>query len=59
MENYFQMINNFFNPIFKATLFPNKYPEIYRFLLTIRGFDTVDDESEYEANSIETFEIMP
>ena len=46
------MLDNIFKPCFEATLYPNKYPEIYRFLLTVRGFDTVDDESEYEAYSI-------
>jgi len=35
-----------------ATLYPQKYPEVYKLLLTIRGFDTVDDESEYEATTI-------
>ena len=42
------MLDNIFKPCFEATLYPNKYPEIYRFLLTVRGFDTVDDESEYD-----------
>lgn len=51
MHNFFDMINHIFLPIFKATLYPKDHPEIYSLLLTIRGFDTVDDESEYEANS--------
>jgi len=46
------MLTNIFKPAMEATLYPNKHPEIFRFLLTIRGFDTVDDESEYEAYNI-------
>ena len=59
MSNFFVMLNNFFNPLFEATLYPSKHEAVHRFLLTVRGFDTVDDESEYEAASVDELLTNP
>lgn len=48
--NSFQdMLENLFVPIFEATLFPDKNPEIAELLKHIVGFDSVDDEGTAEA----------
>lgn len=49
-ENCFQdMLDNLFMPIFEATLYPDKNPEICELLKHIVGFDSVDDEGTSEA----------
>ena len=53
------MLGNIFKPIFKATLNPNKYPDIYRLLLTLSRFDCVDDESEYEILILQQLTLPP
>jgi AMP deaminase len=53
------MLDNIFEPIFKATLYPEQHPEIYRFLLTMTGFDCVDDESEYEILTLQQLMMPP
>lgn len=42
------MLANIFMPLFEATVFPDKHPELFKFLLYISGFDSVDDESKHE-----------
>jgi AMP deaminase len=45
LSNFQDMIRNIFDPIFEATLNPNKYPMLEFILENIGGFDLVDDES--------------
>ncbi len=48
--NSFQdMLENLFVPIFEATLYPEKHPEVAELLTHIVGFDSVDDEGTAEA----------
>jgi len=42
------MIDNIFKPLFDVTLDPKINPSLYKFLLQVVGFDSVDDESVYE-----------
>lgn len=46
LDNFGQMLENIFTPMFEATLKPDAHPHIARFLENISGFDTVDDESK-------------
>lgn len=48
VENFGDMINNIFKPLFEVTMDPESDPDLYRFLLMIGGFDSVDDESIFE-----------
>ncbi|EKE37441.1 hypothetical protein ENUP19_0253G0036 [Entamoeba nuttalli] len=41
-------MNNLFKPLFDASLYPEKYPQLAEFLSTVSGFDSVDDESALE-----------
>mmetsp|Transcript_32368 Transcript_32368/g.56366 ORF Transcript_32368/g.56366 Transcript_32368/m.56366 type:complete len:683 (-) Transcript_32368:444-2492(-) len=43
------MLENLFNPLFEATLHPEKHPEVAELLSHIVGFDSVDDEGSMEA----------
>jgi len=45
IESFLDNLVNIFEPIFSATIYPNKHPEIYRFLLTIKGFDFTSNET--------------
>ncbi|CAJ1378715.1 unnamed protein product [Effrenium voratum] len=55
LNNFGEMLENIFTPIFEATLFPEKYPDVAEFLQHISGFDTVDDESRSERPVDRTF----
>ena len=46
MGTFQEMLHNIFGPIMDATLNPQKYPELSRFLEDVVGFDSVDDESK-------------
>eukprot|EP00928_Gymnodinium_smaydae_P056803 TRINITY_DN4011_c1_g6_i1.p1 TRINITY_DN4011_c1_g6~~TRINITY_DN4011_c1_g6_i1.p1 ORF type:complete len:752 (+),score=141.80 TRINITY_DN4011_c1_g6_i1:64-2319(+) len=46
LDNFAQMLENIFEPMFEATLNPEAHPHVARFLENISGFDTVDDESK-------------
>lgn len=55
LQNFQQMLDNIFEPMFSATLKPESHPEIAAFLLQISGFDTVDDESKSNEPGDRTF----
>jgi len=60
VENFGQMIKNIFEPLFKNTVDPSSNPDLHRFLLQVGGFDSVDDESGYEAStSILDYQTKP
>lgn len=46
LQNFQQMLDNIFNPIFEATIDPSSHPQVHRLLQQIVGFDSVDDESQ-------------
>lgn len=48
VQNFEQIIDHIFRPLFEATLCPSSHPELYKFLLYVSGFDSVDDESKHE-----------
>ncbi|CAG2177601.1 unnamed protein product, partial [Oppiella nova] len=48
VENFEQMLENLFLPLFEATSNPNSHPELHCFLQYVIGFDSVDDESKHE-----------
>ena len=41
-------MNNLFEPLFRATMYPDENPVLTQFLETVSGFDSVDDESILE-----------
>ena len=54
IENFQQMIDNIFQPLFEVTINPDADPALYKFLLQVVGFDSVDDESVYEKSATST-----
>jgi len=48
-RSFQDMLKNLFCPIFEATIYPNKHPEISQLLTHIVAFDSVDDEGTLEA----------
>ena len=47
--NTFQdMLDNIFKPLFEVTINPDSDPKLAAFLLSVAGFDSVDDESKIE-----------
>uniref|UniRef100_H2Z4Z0 AMP deaminase n=1 Tax=Ciona savignyi TaxID=51511 RepID=H2Z4Z0_CIOSA len=48
LENFGQLLDNIFRPLFEATINPQNHPEIHLFLKHVTGFDSVDDESKAE-----------
>ena len=46
--NFAELMQNIFEPMFEATLHPEKYPQIYTFLTHVGGIDCVDDESNHD-----------
>lgn len=53
VKSFQDILNNFFGPLFAATLEPEKHPELSRLLSEISGFDSVDDESIHESQDFE------
>lgn len=45
LNNFGEMLEHIFTPMFQATLYPERHPHVARFLQEVSGFDTVDDES--------------
>lgn len=59
VNNFQEMLNNIFGPLFDATLRPDENPEIAQVLGRIVGFDTVDDESSLEkVSSLANYKIV-
>jgi len=48
LNNFEEMLENFFLPLFKASDDPEAYPDLTQFLERVVGFDSVDDESKPE-----------
>ncbi|GIY40094.1 AMP deaminase 2 [Caerostris darwini] len=48
VNNFQEILENIFLPLFEATNNPSSHPELYMFLKYVTGFDSVDDESKPE-----------
>lgn len=48
VDNFGQILDNFFRPLFEVTLDPQTHPQLHELLKHISGFDSVDDESKIE-----------
>ncbi|KAK7869401.1 hypothetical protein R5R35_000701 [Gryllus longicercus] len=48
LNNFQEILNNIFYPLFEATNDPYSHPELHKFLKYVIGFDSVDDESKPE-----------
>ncbi|KAJ1946504.1 AMP deaminase [Kickxella alabastrina] len=48
VENFEQVLENLFRPLFEVTKDPSSHPKLHIFLQRVVGFDSVDDESKHE-----------
>ncbi|XP_054724062.1 AMP deaminase 2-like [Uloborus diversus] len=48
VQNFQQILENLFLPLFEVTCKPSSHPELHLFLQYVIGFDSVDDESKPE-----------
>ncbi|KAJ2365263.1 AMP deaminase [Coemansia sp. RSA 2611] len=48
VQNFEQVIENLFRPLFEVTRDPQSHPKLHVFLQRVVGFDSVDDESKPE-----------
>ncbi|VDN60476.1 unnamed protein product [Dracunculus medinensis] len=48
IQNFDEILDNIFTPLFEATNNPSSHPELFRFLKQVSGIDSVDDESKHE-----------
>lgn len=53
------MMDHIFKPLFEVTADPEKDPDLFAFLRTLGGFDTVDDESTLENFFIDDLKTKP
>jgi len=53
------LLENIFEPLFAITIDPSIDPKLHKFLLSIVGFDSVDDESAYEKTPNEDQLLIP
>ena len=48
LQNFQELLDNVFTPLFEVTADPSSHPQLHAFLQTVVGFDMVDDESKPE-----------
>ncbi|MFH4980217.1 hypothetical protein AB6A40_006926 [Gnathostoma spinigerum] len=48
LDNFDQMLDNIFTPLFEVTNDPSSHAHLHRFLQYVSGIDSVDDESKHE-----------
>lgn len=48
IENFEQLLDNIFRPLFEVSVDPSSHPQLHLFLRQVVGFDMVDDESKPE-----------
>ncbi|GIY44938.1 AMP deaminase 2 [Caerostris darwini] len=53
VQNFQQILENIFLPLFEVTAKPSSHPELNLFLKYVTGFDSVDDESKPENPSFD------
>merc|ERR1719435_211086 len=54
VENFQQILENLFEPLFEVTKNPESHPALHSFLQYVVGFDSVDDESKPENAMFDT-----
>ncbi|XP_037516304.1 AMP deaminase 2 isoform X3 [Rhipicephalus sanguineus] len=59
VNNFEEILENIFMPLFEATNDPSSHPELHQFLQYIVGFDSVDDESKPEYPMIDKDVPLP
>ncbi|XP_075748782.1 AMP deaminase isoform X11 [Rhipicephalus microplus] len=59
VNNFEEILENIFLPLFEATNDPSSHPELHQFLQYIVGFDSVDDESKPEYPMIDKDVPLP
>ena len=47
IENFQQLLDNIFRPLFEVTLDPASHPHLHMFLKTVVGFDMASNKSVY------------
>ena len=50
LENFGQLLDNLFRPLYEVSIDPSSHPELHTFLQTVCGIDSVDDESKQESH---------
>ncbi|CAD7958482.1 unnamed protein product [Amoebophrya sp. A120] len=58
LQNFQEMIDNIFIPLFEVTVDPESHPELEEFCKYIGAFDTVDDESKFAGPQERAFAAM-
>ncbi|XP_059086252.1 AMP deaminase 2-like isoform X3 [Tigriopus californicus] len=48
INNFEEILDNLFRPLFEVTKDPQSHPDLHKFLQYVIGFDSVDDESKPE-----------
>uniref|UniRef100_A0A913HFX4 AMP deaminase n=1 Tax=Strongyloides stercoralis TaxID=6248 RepID=A0A913HFX4_STRER len=48
IDNFGEILDNIFTPLFEVSNDPSSNPDLYRFLTQVSGIDSVDDESKHE-----------
>ncbi|XP_027051415.1 AMP deaminase 2 [Pocillopora verrucosa] len=59
VNNFQEMLENIFHPLFEATVNPQAHPDLHKFLTQVLGFDSVDDESKAESHLFSTKSPLP
>jgi AMP deaminase len=57
MDNFEQVVQNIFRPLFEVTKDPSSHPKLHVFLQRVIGFDSVDDESKVERRLYRKFPL--
>ncbi|ORY39671.1 hypothetical protein BCR35DRAFT_273317, partial [Leucosporidium creatinivorum] len=57
VENFQQVVENIFEPLFEVTRDPTSHPELHVLLQRVVGFDSVDDESKAERRLYRKFPL--
>lgn len=58
VNNFGDMIDNIFRPLFEVTQNPRTHPELHVFLQRVIGFDSVDDESKIERRIFKKYPVL-
>ncbi|CAF4996504.1 unnamed protein product [Rotaria sp. Silwood1] len=59
LKNFEELLTNLFQPLFDATINPESYPDLFRFMHYFTGFDSVDDESKPESSILTCHTVDP
>ncbi|KAJ3121835.1 AMP deaminase [Physocladia obscura] len=55
LQNFQQLLENIFEPLFEVTKNPSSHPKLHIFLQRVIGFDSVDDESKPERRTYKKY----